>query len=387
MNILTLSTTFPNPQEPVLGVFVHSRMQHAAVLARVRIVAPVPLVDYSRVSGRLFRTGIPFRRCDGRLEICHPRWFYPPKGGAFNAAFLAARCWPLLRRLDREARIDVIDAHFGHPDGVAAALLAAALGRPFVVTLRGNETMHASYPFRKKALAWALRRAAGVVTVSGALRDFAISIGAAPERIRVIPNGVDTSIFHPRPRSRPAGGTKIILSAGYLIERKGHHHVIRAVARLRERGVSCELWIAGGPGREGRFEERLSSLTAELHLESAVQFLGAVPPPRLAEYMSEADVFCLASSREGWPNVVNEALACGAPVVATRTGGVPDLLPSPDYGIIVEPGDPQGLEAALEAALRREWDREAIASWGQSRSWDVVAREVVDFLEQAIKRR
>lgn len=152
MNILTLSTTFPNPQEPVLGVFVSSRMQQAAALAGVRVVAPVPLVDYSRINGRLLRTGIPFRRCDGRLEIYHPRWFYPPKGGALNAAFLAARCWPLLRRLDRAARIDVIDAHFGHPDGVAAALLAAALDRPFTITLRGNETMHASYPFAGRLL-------------------------------------------------------------------------------------------------------------------------------------------------------------------------------------------------------------------------------------------
>lgn len=226
-----------------------------------------------------------------------------------------------------------------------------------------------------------------MITVSGALRDFALALGVTPERVRVIPNGVDTSVFHPRPRSRPADGSKIILSAGYLIERKGHHHVIRALARLRARGVDCELWIAGGPGREGQFEERLRSLTAELKLEGAVRFLGAVPPPRLAELMSQAGVFCLASSREGWPNVVNEALACGAPVVATRIGGVPDLLRSPDYGIIVEPGDQEGLEAALEAALSREWDREAIARWGQSRSWEMVAREVVDFLEQAIKRR
>jgi glycosyltransferase involved in cell wall biosynthesis len=247
--------------------------------------------------------------------------------------------------------------------------------------------MHASYPFRRKALGWALRRAAGVITVSNALRDFALSMGVAPERVRVIPNGVDTSVFYPRPRSRPSEAAKVILSAGYLIERKGHHHVIRAAARLRKRGVSCELWIAGGPGREGQFEERLRSLTAELKMEDSVRFLGAVPPARLAELMSQADVFCLASSREGWPNVVNEALACGTPVVATRIGGVPELLPSPEYGMIVEPGDPQGLEAALETSLSREWDRVEIARWGQSRSWDQVAREVADFLEQAIKRR
>ncbi len=387
MNILTLSTTFPNPAEPAFGIFVRARMERAGALANVRVVAPVAWIDYSRASGALFRPRPPEQRRDGTLAVYHPAWFYPPLGGALNAAFLFARCLRLARRLDREARIDVIDAHFGHPDGVAAALLGAALNRPFVVTLRGNETMHASYAFRRKAISWALRRAAGVITVSAPLREFALSLGAAPDRVAVIPNGVDTSIFYPRPRSRPKGGAKVILSAGYLIERKGHHHLIRAAKRLRERGVRCEVWIAGGPGREGQFEERLRGLTAELDLVDAVQFLGAVPPSRLGELMSEADVFCLASSREGWPNVVNEALACGTPVVATRIGGVPELVPSPEYGIIVEPGDQQGLEAALEAALSREWNREAIARWGQSRSWDNVAREVVAFLEQAIKRR
>lgn len=387
MHILTLSTTFPNPQEPGLGIFVQSRLERAAAWAQVRVVAPVALADYSRVSGKLFRSGLPLRRTEGRLEILHPRWLYPPKGGALNAACLFARCWPLVRRLDRESRIDLIDAHFGHPDGIAAALLSAAMRRPFVVTLRGNETMHARFPARRAALRWALRRAAGVIAVSGALRDFAVSLGAPAPRVAVIPNGVDTAIFHPRPRHGRSDGVRVVLSAGYLIERKGHHHVMRAVARLRARGIACELWIAGGPGREGAFEGTLRRLAADLGLQEAVRFWGAVSPEKLAELMSESDVLCLASSREGWPNVAQEALACGTPVVATRVGGIPEMIPSPEFGLIVEPGGGEALEAALETALWREWNREAIARWGTSRSWESVAREVVDFWEQAARRR
>src|SRR6185295_5597344 len=137
-------------------------------------------------------------------------------------------------------------------------------------------------------------------------------------------------------------------SAGYLIERKGYHRLIPAVAALRSRGIPCELHIAGGPGGESAYETGLRKMVAELHLESAVRFLGAVSPSRLAELMSEAGVFCLASSREGWPNVVNEALACGAPVVATDIGGVPEMIPSGQYGLIVPAGVQQALERSLE---------------------------------------
>src|SRR5690349_2562663 len=167
-----------------------------ARLASIRVLAPVALFDYRL---REFRRGVPQRRPDGNLAVYHSWWLYPPAGGVFNAACLfLGILWPAIR-LDRESRIDLIDAHFGQPDGVATALLARVLRRPFTVTLRGNETLHGSFGLRRRAMAWALRRAARVITVSEALRQYAISLGVAPERAKTIPNGVDISIFHPRP--------------------------------------------------------------------------------------------------------------------------------------------------------------------------------------------
>jgi glycosyltransferase involved in cell wall biosynthesis len=99
--------------------------------------------------------------------------------------------------------------------------------------------------------------------------------------------------------------------------------------------------------------------------------------------MSAADVFCLASSREGWPNVVHEALACGAPAVATDVGGIQDMLPSPEHGIIVPAGNHAELTMALGRALSRQWDRGRIAAWGKSRSWTEVAAETADVLREA----
>src|SRR5579871_1552341 len=114
MNILSFSTVFPNPLNPQLGLFVRARVRHMASLASVRVLAPVPVVDY-----RMRKWSQPTEPCrrDGDLTVYHPKWFYPPFGGAGNALFLFLQTIPTALRLNREQRIDVIDAHFGHPEG------------------------------------------------------------------------------------------------------------------------------------------------------------------------------------------------------------------------------------------------------------------------------
>jgi glycosyltransferase involved in cell wall biosynthesis len=144
------------------------------------------------------------------------------------------------------------------------------------------------------------------------------------------------------------------------------------------------LAIAGGRGPEGAFEEQLRAMAAEQGMEDQVRFLGAVSADTLAELMSAADVFCLASTNEGWPNVVHEALACGAPVVATDVGAVPEMLPGTQYGTIVPVNDQAALEFGLERALCARWDRDAISAWGRARSWSQVAREVLGSLRERL---
>jgi glycosyltransferase involved in cell wall biosynthesis len=103
--------------------------------------------------------------------------------------------------------------------------------------------------------------------------------------------------------------------------------------------------------------------------------------------MSAADVFCLASSTEGWPNVVNEALACGTPVIATDVGAVRQMIVSERYGSVVPVDDGEALTEALRMALTREWDQEAISAWGRSRSWAQAADEVLDEMREVLAER
>jgi teichuronic acid biosynthesis glycosyltransferase TuaC len=391
LRVLSLSTVFPNPNEWDHGTFVRSRLQAIANLAEVTVIAPVPVVDYSNPRRAWFENlRLPQQRQDGPVEVLHPRWLFPPFGTPLNGLCLFLRLWLPLARLRRRYRFDLIDAHFGYPEGLGAALLAAALGCPFQVTLRGSEPIFSRSRWRRRAIAWSLRKAAHVIAVSEELRGFAVSLGADPRRTSTVPNGIDAGFFCPRDRKASRAkygigdGTRVILSAGRLVEAKGHHYILRALRNLLDRGVDAELLIAGGPCREDRFEQTLRNLVQELGLQPKVRLLGHVSREGMADLFSAADIFCLGSFMEGWPNVIHEAQACGTPVVSTRVGGALDMIPSEEFGYLVPIKDAAAMEEALFRALGRTWDRQAISLWGRSRSWEQVAREVVDQMTQVV---
>jgi glycosyltransferase involved in cell wall biosynthesis len=383
---------FPNPAETDFGVFIHRRMRRVADQIPVLVLAPVPVLEYGNPKRILAPLGqIPQRAQEGGLDIRYPRWFYPPLGGWLNGPLLGIQMLPRVWGLARS--IDLIDAHFAHPEGVAAALLSAVLRRPFVVTLRGNETDHAVYAMRRWIMGWALRRAARVITVSERLRQFAISLGCEPRQVVTIPNGIDGTVFYRRSRDEArrewsiGPRDKVILSAGYLIERKGHHRLVEALRGVIDQGVEAQLLIAGGPGREGDYEAVIRKMVTALNLEDHVRFLGPVKPDALARLMSLCDVFALATSNEGWPNVVHEAMACGAPVVATDIGAIPEMIQSSEFGYVVPFGDKAALEKALADSLCRDWNRDVISRWALGRSWDNVAAEVVALMREVVAEK
>lgn len=389
--ILSFTTVFPSPSAPQSGSFVRSRLEAVGRIEKVRVMAPVARWDYRR---RVSTAAAPASRLEGSLEVYRPRWAHLPGGGALNGFLLFLQCLPCAMRIGRE-NFDVIDAHFGHPEAFAAALLALACRRPFVVTLRGSEMVHSRYPLRRFLMGWALRRAARVIAVSDGLRQLALDLGVDRLRTAKVPNGVDAAVFYPRGRTAArarlgiAAGAKAILTAGNLVWEKGHHRAIEALASLRRRGISADLFIAGAPGREGgeRYAAGLRALAAERGLAERVHFLGVVKAAALAEYMCACDVLCLASHREGWPNVVHESLACGTPVVSTDVGAVRDLIPSAAYGAVVPRDDQAALEEALAGALAARWDPAAVAARAGARTWDRVAREVLVELENAAAGR
>jgi glycosyltransferase involved in cell wall biosynthesis len=392
VRVLSLSSEFPNPSEPGKGLFVRARLAALASRAHVTVVAPVALLDYANPHGELLGARrIPGERREGSMRVLHPRWVYPPLGGWLNAFFLFAWLLPTVARRCRT--VDVIDAHFAHPEGIAAVLLGKVVNRPVVVTVRGSELRYYRQRSKRFWMSWALRRADRVVAVSENLRRLALDLGVDGQRVRTVPNGIHAGTFYPRDRAaararfdiRPAEA--VILSAGDLAELKGHHRVIAAMRDLSARGVRARLLIAGGIGRSGRYAATLRRQVHDDGLSECVTFVGELSQEDLGVLMSAADVFCLASSTEGWPNVVNEALACGTPVVATDVGAVREMVESDGHGYVVPVGDQSALSDALHTALTRAWDREAIAARGRSRSWSQVAGDVLEIMQAVVDAR
>jgi glycosyltransferase involved in cell wall biosynthesis len=128
--------------------------------------------------------------------------------------------------------------------------------------------------------------------------------------------------------------------------------------------------IVGGSSPEGDNRAELAAQVARLGLAGRVHFLGALPPDELKWPLSASDVFVLATRNEGWANVFLEAMACGLPVVATDVGGNAEVVCRAELGSIVPFGDSTALQQALDAALKKEWDRSAILDYAQANQWE-----------------
>jgi glycosyltransferase involved in cell wall biosynthesis len=292
----------------------------------------------------------------------------------------------LARRLHREFHFDCIDAHYLYPDGLAAVLLGKILGLPVFLSARGTDiNVFPSFRTIRPMILWSLRNAAGIVAVAAALKSAIVNLGLPPEGVCVIPNGVDLERFHAYDQSeaRRALGlpaeAKITLSVGSLTETKNQKLLISAFAKVSEGRPELKLLIVG----EGPLGSTLENLIRELRLQEKVSLIGPRPNEELALWFSAADVSCLSSLREGWPNVLMESIACGTPVVATRVGGVPEIICSPDLGAIAEQ-DSDSVAAVLQFALAKQWNRKALTLHAERRAWDLVAEEVVSYFASRI---
>ncbi|HXH82932.1 MAG TPA: glycosyltransferase family 4 protein [Candidatus Tectomicrobia bacterium] len=383
MNVLLLSSVFPNPRQPALGVFVRERALRVAQRVNLQVVAPVPWFPANRLVRGERGGAVPRVRDDGPLRVHHPRFFCIPRYLKWtDGACYAASLLRFLRALRRDFPFDLIDAHFAYPDGLAAVLLGKALGRPVVITLRGSIVRLSRYPMHRPQLRWALREGDRIVAVSESLREVAAGLGIARERITVIPNGVDAARFRPADRLAAraavglAEGRPVVLTVGGIYEDKGQHVLLQALPAVLRR-VPDVLVVMVGEFRRDGYERRLRALIDELRLADHVRFAGGRPHDELPVWYAAADVFCLPTRSEGWANVLLEALACGVPVVTTRVGGNPEIVRDESLGVLVQPDDPAALGDALVRALTSPWDRAALVDHAAGHTWESAADRVV----------
>lgn len=376
LKILSFSSLYPNAVQPRHGVFVEERLRHLVATGAVQVTVLAPVPWFPSANPRFGKYAqlakVPEAEVRQGLQVLHPRYPVLPKIGMSVAPWLmAAAMLPVLkRRLAAGHNFDLIDAHYFYPDGVAAVWLGERLGIPVVVTSRGTDVNWIPrYRLPRMQLRWAAALASGLIAVSKALGEHLIPLGVARERITVLRNGVDLDAFKPLPDAGavlrqglglPAG--PLLLSVGGLIERKGHHIALAALEWLPE----AFLMIAG----EGPLDAELRQQADAAGLSDRVRFLGPIPHKDLPRYYSAADVFVLASSREGMPNVVLEALACGTPVVACDAEGVSEILADPVAGRVADRREAETIAAQIASVLADPPAREAVRAYAERFSWD-----------------
>lgn len=376
----------PVPQDPTRGRFIFETAKALAKQADVRVF--LQQTDY-------LNQHLPWAQAGAT----------PPLQGTVDLGGLAveAGTYPALPMLSRPLngwlsgrsvtpgiaafKPDAVIGYWVYPEGAGALQAARRLGVPGVIGALGTD-IH----MRSGLNAWltrrTLQRADAVITVSEAMTRYTRDQHGVPgERITTIVNGFNTGIFHPRPndstrqRLGVPAGDPLMLYVGRLIEAKGLLELIDAFQDVLKQHPRARLALAG----EGPLKSGLQALAEQRQLSDRIQLLGGLPPDQVADWMSCANLLTLPSWSEGYPNVLVEALACGCPVVASRVGGIPEIVT--DHNGIMHPArDARALGRSLSQALERAWDRPAIAQ-ACTRTWDDVASETLAVCRQLIARR
>lgn len=394
--ILVLSSTFPSAETPVHGVFVKERVRFVSQSGTcdIRVVSPVPYFPPVKWFSRWYAySQIPRHESIDGMQVVRPRYLLPPKvGGYFHPQLMYPFVRRAIDRVQEKFDFEMIDAHFIYPDGVLGALLADHYKCPLVITCRGEDILTIpDLPFCGRPVRRALQRADRLVALSAEIAEAMERLGADSKKIAVIPNGIDRERFHfqPQQSARQRLGLPlerpIALSVGYRLERKGFHLLIDAVPEIRQQFPDVLLVIVGGVARWGQdytseIEERIQALNLADH----VRLVGARPQDELPHWYAAADVFALLSSREGSPNVLMEALACGLPAVATSVGGIPEVLEDSRLGHLLRERSAKAAAEGIVDVLGQELDRRRISEIMQSRGWEQTAGSVEEVFDKAM---
>jgi glycosyltransferase involved in cell wall biosynthesis len=318
------------------------------------------------------------------IRIEHPRYLLLPKVGMNSAPhFLARTGLAAAKRLIASGYdFDFIDAHYFYPDGVAATIIGKALKKPVVITARGTDiNLIPNYEIPRRMILEAARACAAVVAVSAALKDRLVALGVDQDKIHVLRNGVDLDLFMPRDREAARADFGIscyaVASVGNLIPLKGHDIVIRAIAAMPD----VELLIAGS----GPDANKLVQLAESLGVSDRVRLLGLLSQEELCTLYSAVDCLVLASAREGCPNVLLEAMACGTPVVATKTGGIPEIVTIPEAGELMTERSVAGLMQAVRELRSRSPSREIIRAHARTFDWHNTTSGQLDLFAQVCR--
>lgn len=387
MRILAMTNLYPNPFQPQRATFNREQVRALAREHPVTVISPIAWTE--ELAAR--RAGNPPLPRDRRMEwdgvpVAYPRsWFIPRILRGSYGRFFRWSLAKTFRRTVSEFRPDVVFATWAYPDGWAAVQLGRKAGLPVVLKVHGSDVLELDkHPSRRRGTVEALCRADRVVAVSRDLARKVIELGAPPERIHLIYNGVDNQVFHPSDRTqarhrlgldpdRPA-----LLYVGNLVPVKGPDILLDACGLLAKLGVRFDLHVIG----KGPLRPTLERQAVDHGIADRTRFHGTIAHDQLPDWFRAATMLVLPSRSEGVPNVLLEASACGTPFVASRVGGIPEVAHL-GASRLVPVGEPPQLADAIAEILSHPPTPPA----GQvGRTHAKAAQELVAVFESALRK-
>ena len=336
LRICVASAWYPHADNPYHCIFVH---EFAKRLRRSGAKVFVLTIVHSEKDKRFeIRDGIPIVRIEPRIY------------------FLLFNPFKLLNIIRILNKADLVHVHAIDVFGAFLILVTKLIKKPVVVTVHRADVLPSNNSVWNILRIIAFRVVDAVIAVSKATKKLALNVGAPTNKVTVIYNTVDETIFAPKSKAlcRQKLGlprdTKIILFVGNLIPRKGAEYLIKALPMILTKIPNTLLVIVGdGPQRD-----ELEQLVKELDLELNVIFTGRIPTEKLCLYYGAADIFVLPSLHEGHPMVLLEAMASGLPVIATKVSGSMETVIHSVNGYLVEPRDIYQLAESIIKVLGNE---------------------------------
>ncbi len=398
MKVLEACQEFPNRYYPQLGTFIKQSIDSIANQGiDITVISPKPFVlPFSAFPYHNFFK-LPRIEHTEKYDLHYPRYiyavpkkyFYPITGISYSR-FVSEYA---IKNIKSEP--DLIHAHFSYPDGYGMMKLAKKWRVPLVISALGTIERKVAYEgtYTSRQIIEAMNFADRILSVSEDLKLHIVNLGINEEKVRVVPNGVDTEEFkplgkiHARNQLKLPQDKNIVLFVGALRKIKGVDYLIEAAKNFVN--TNTDLYMVG---RDDGLRKNLEKRAHELKITDRIRFTGPVNHEDIPLWISASDILVLPSLSEGRPNVVLEALACEVPVVATDVGGIPELMVDGETGYLVPAKNPAELSTKINKLLEDKSRRENMGKLGRKSiirrglTWEAHAKKTVDIYSELLEK-
>ena len=394
--ILVISSKFPNKIQFQQGLFVYELVRELSKENQFVVICPISKTPSISLMKRAFKKPAVLRqhyqqikkipRIDNYhgISVYYPKlWYLPKKIAHFSDGILLfSRLMPSILRIRKTFKFEIIHAQFAFPEGFVATMLGKIFGVPSVVHCQGSDINAdlGKNVVLTRFVTYTLNQAHYVFAASKEIQQKINSYTKLDGLLKLVPNGVNLRLFFPYDKIKARKilnlplEKSIIFYVGGLYWSKGVNYLIDAMEVVAQQCPDVFLYILG----EGDLNDALQRKVQKLDMEDRVIFLGNMPHTKVPRWMNAVDLLILPSVSEGWPPVIPESLACGTPVIASRVGGIPEIIDSSKIGLLSNPRDASDLAKNILFGLSKTWNESLLVNKAMQYSWRKIATEVND---------